>query len=431
VSDAEIQAWYEAHKARLMAPETVNVEYVLVDAATTPAAPSDDATLRARYEQEKSRFVQPEQRLVSHILVKLDANATPAQVQAAKARAEALATEARKPGADFAAIARASSDDVGSKASGGDLGWIAKGSMPKAFDDAVFAMQAGQIGAPVRSDFGWHVIDLRQIKPGAQVSFEQARPQLLAEQEKSDGERAFNDRVGKLVDAIYKNPTELAAAAQGVGLQVQQLTGMTRADGTGIAAYPQVRKNAFSESMIQDGTASDPIKLSPTQTVVLRVTGHTAAHALTLAQARERVIAAIHAERAEKALQAEADALVKAVQGGQTLSAAAAARSLAASTVNGVPRGAAVPTPAANQAYFAVPAPTAGKVAAGAAAMPDGSMLVYAVSKVTPGDLARATPQDRDALRAQLQQMRGFEAATGYVRALRKQLKIEVAESRL
>ncbi len=208
VSDAEISTWYDAHKSRLMAPETVDVDYVLVDADGTPAPVPDEAALKARYEQETSRFVQPEQRLVSHILIKLDANATPAQVAAAKAKAEALAADARKPGADFAALARANSDDAGSKTSGGDLGWIGKGSMPTAFDQALFAMQAGQISAPVRTDFGWHVIDLREIKPGSQVSFEQARPQLLAEQAKADAERAYNDRVGKLVDATYKNPTD-------------------------------------------------------------------------------------------------------------------------------------------------------------------------------------------------------------------------------
>lgn len=431
VSDAEISAWYQAHKAQLMAPETVNVDYVLVDAATMPPVVPDEAALQARYAQEQSKFMQPEQRLVSHILVKLDANATPAQVQAAKARAESLAAEVRKPGADFATIARANSDDAGSKASGGDLGWIAKGSMPKAFDAAVFGMQAGQISAPVRTDFGWHVIDLRQIKPGAQVSFEQARPQLLAELEKSEGERAYNDRVGKLVDAIYKNPTELAAAATGVGLSVRSLAGMTRAEGTGIAAYPQVRKVAFSDSMIQDGTASDPIKLSPTQTVVLRVTGHTAAHPLTLAQAHDRIVTAIRADRAAKVVQAEADALVRAVQAGQTLEAAAAAKGLTALQLNDIPRGAPAPTAAANQAYFSLPAPAAGKVATGTTTQPDGAMLVYAVSKVSPGDISKATPQDRDALRTQLVQMRGYAAATGYVRALRKRMKIEVVESRL
>ncbi len=216
-----------------------------------------------------------------------------------------------------------------------------------------------------------------------------------------------------------------------MGLTVQRLAGMTRAEGAGIAASAQVRKAAFSDSMIQDGTASDPIKLSPTQTVVLRVVGHTAAHPLSLAQARERVIAAIRAERAQKALQTEADALVKAVQGGQTLAAAAAAKGLSVMTMAGVPRGAAAPTPAANQAYFDAPAPAAGKVVASSATMPDGAIAVYAISKVTAGNPAAAPAQERDTLRAQLTQMRGFEAATRFVRALRKQMKIEISEKRL
>src|SRR5690606_25937216 len=119
----EIQAWYDANVAQYRAPEQVTIEYLDIDASAVPApATPDEAALRQRYEQEKSRYVDPEQRMASHILVAVDAGADDAADKAAHDKAAQLATQARG-GADFAALAREHSDDTGSKAGGGDLGW--------------------------------------------------------------------------------------------------------------------------------------------------------------------------------------------------------------------------------------------------------------------------------------------------------------------
>ena len=80
---------------------------------------TDEATLRKRYDEEKARFVEPEQRLASHILVRVDAGADAAALKAAEEKAQRLAEEAKAPGADFAALAKANSEDPGSRDSGG------------------------------------------------------------------------------------------------------------------------------------------------------------------------------------------------------------------------------------------------------------------------------------------------------------------------
>ena len=136
-TEAEVKNWYDNHAATYRTPEQVAVEYVELDAATLPPAPpADEPTLRARYDSEKSRFGTSEQRLASHILVKVDAKAPPAAVAAALAKARTLAVRARLPGSDFAALARENSDDLGSKAAGGDLGAVEKGVFGAAFDQA-------------------------------------------------------------------------------------------------------------------------------------------------------------------------------------------------------------------------------------------------------------------------------------------------------
>lgn len=434
ISAVEIQKWYDTHVADYRAPETVSLEYVDINTATMPAAvsaPADDAALRQRFEQEKARFSEPDQRLASHILVKVDPKATPAEQKAAEAKATALAEQARQPGADFAALARANSDDTGSRVAGGDLGWVAKGVMVKPFEDALFAMQPGEIRGPVKTDFGWHVIQLREVKQGKQVSFEDAREQLAKEQADADRDHAFNDLTGKLVDQINKNPTTLAPAARLANVPVQHTGPVARGQGTGIAANPAVQRVGFSDSMIEDGTVSDPIEVGPGHSVLVRVEQHSQAHQLPLAQVSQRVIAAIRADRTAKAQAANADKLVAQVRAGASLQDLATAQHLVASQVPSVPRGAPVPDSVTSEAIFNVPPPAAGKVSAGRTILPDGRAVVFAVTRIIPGNPADATPEQKAQLQQQLTDMAGSDDVEGMVKALRKRAVVTIAEDRL
>ncbi len=432
VSDAEVQKWYDSHKSEYRAPEMVSIEYVEIDGNAIPAAPeADEAALRARYEQEKARFIEPDQRLASHILIRVGPGADAKTWKAAEEKAAKLSAEARQPGADFAALARANSDDPGSKDAGGDLGWVDKGVMVAPFDEALFAMKPGEISAPVKSDFGWHVIDLREVKGGKQTSFEDARAQLESEQGEVEHERRINDLTGKLVDQVLKNPTSLAPAARSVNLPVHKLGPFARGQGTGIATNPALQRAAFSESLIQDGTVSDPIELGPNHSVLIRVTQHTPESAQTLTQVKDRVIAEIRAERERKKAEAEDDAMIAKLRGGETLAAVASAMGLAAQDVPNIPRGAPVPDAAATEAYFEVQAPAAGKTSPGKVMLDNGSSVVFVVSKVTPGNPAEATEQERSTLQQQLGQLAGNQDAAAMLKALRKRMKVTVAEERL
>jgi peptidyl-prolyl cis-trans isomerase D len=351
--------------------------------------------------------------------------------KAAQEKAATLAQQARQPGADFAALARANSDDAGSKANGGDLGWVAKDAMVKPFEDALFAMQPGQISDPVKSDFGWHVIQLREVKAGKQVPFEEAREQLAREQADADREHAFNELTGKLVDQVNKNPTTLAPAARMANLQVQHAGPIARGQGSGVIANPAVQRVAFSESMIEDGTVSDPIDVGNGHSVLIRVSQHAQAHQLPLAEVSQRVVAAIRGDRAAKAAAAAADRLVAAVRAGKSLNEAAAAQQLAVSDVAGLTRNMPMPDPAAVDAMFKAPPPAAGKASAGQVALGDGRVVVYAVTRITPGDPAQASAAEKQSIQQQLVGMAGEDDLQALVASLRKRVKVTVAEDRL
>ena len=433
VEAREIQAWYDAHSDEYRAPERVTLEYVVIDASALPPAPEpDEATLRQRYEQEKARFVEPEQRLVSHILVPLEDGADEAAQQAAEEKARQIAAQAREPGADFAALAQANPGDPGSAANGGDLGWIRQdGSMVKPFEDAVFAAQEGSISDPVRSPFGWHVLQVREVRTGHQAAFEDVRETLVNEVRQAERERAFSDLVGAFVDEVYRNPTELASAAEQARLEMHTAGPLARGEGEGVIALPAVQRAAFSESLVQDGTVSDPIEIDQDRSVVIRVTRHEPARALTVAEARDSIVAAIRADRARARVEAEADAMLEKIAGGEPLQALADARSLQLQDIKGMPRGAPVPTAEAAEAYFKVPVPDEGEVSAGKVVLDDGSVVVFAVDAVTPGDIAEIGDAERDMFRQQMAMVLGREDADTMLRELRRQMKVVVREANL
>jgi peptidyl-prolyl cis-trans isomerase D len=432
ISAAEIQAWYEGHRAEYRAPEEVAIEYVEITGDTVPEpAPADEATLRARYDQEKARFVEPEQRLVSHILVRVPEGADAAARDAAKARAGEITGKARAEGADFAAIARAESDDEGSKGEGGDLGWLEQGIMGEAFDSAVQAAVPGVPSEPVLTDFGWHVLLVRDVREGKEVPFEVAREELAAAQAVADRERAFNDLIGRLVDQVYRNPSSLAPAAREAGLPVRKAGPFVRGGGEGIAANPAVQRAAFSDALVQDGTVSDPIDLGANHSVLIRVTAHQPERERPLAEVRDEVVAAVRAERARKAVLAQADAAVAEVSGGKALADVAAAREWMHMAVPGMRRGMPMPSAEANAAFFAAPAPADGKVSAGRVVQEDGSVVVYAVEKVVPGNTGEASAEEREMITAQLSRLAGDEDAMALLRALRQAMRVTTVEARL
>ena len=430
VTDAQIKQWYDSHPKDFRQPENVSLEFVEINAATLPpAAAADEATLRKRYADEKARFSTPEARLASHILIAADGS-DPAKLKAAEEKAAALAAQVKAPGADFAALAKANSDDTGSKGTGGDLGWVERDSMVKPFEDALFGMKAGEVSAPVKTEFGYHVLQLREVRGGQQRPFEEVRDQIAAEQLKADNEGAFSELSGRLVDQVYKNPTSLQGAADALNLKVQTIGPFTRDTASGIAANPAVLRAAFSDVLVQDGTVSDPISITPDHSVMIRVTDHSPEQALPLDKARDGVIAAIRADRNRQVSAKAADALLAKLNAGQTLQALAAEEKLQLSPLPGLPRTQPVPTPEINRAVFAAPAPAEGKPSYGKVAVQD-RYVVFAVNKVTPPNLAEVPAEQKQQFKDQLDQVDGMASAKAFIQAMRKHYKVQVEEANL
>lgn len=433
-TQADIKAWYDGHLAGYRSAEQVAIEYVELNAAAMPVTTvADEANLRERYESVKARYGTVDQRIASHILVKVDEKATAAQVAAAQAKATDLAKKARAPGADFAGLARANSDDVGSKDAGGDLGPVEKGVFGDDFDKLFFAMEPGQVSDPVRLADGFHVVLYRERVVGNAKPFEDVRAELEAEMLESERERIFNDVAGQLVDRIFDDPTALAPAAKALNLPVRRTALFSATAGEGIAALPQVRKAAFSDPQKTERQVSDPIEIGSNHTVVVHVIDHRPAAALPMASIRDRIVNDINADRIAQATKQAAEQLLARARKGETLDGIATSIGRTVSDLPGLQRQS--PNPQLQMAVdeaFRQPRPVAGKPRpVGLVTVGPNQFLLSEVVAVKDGDLSTLDAKTRADLKKQFAQMRGSVDARAFVQALRKQYKIIVAEDRL
>ena len=430
VSDAEIAAYYKQHQAEFMAPEQVSVKYIEVNAANLPAvaAPSED-DLRKRYQDEKQRFVQPEQRLVSHILINVPKNATPEQQKAALAKAQKIESEANP--ADFAKLAEQDSDDLGSRRQGGDLGWLEKGVTNKAFDEALFSLQKGQISKPVLSDEGYHILWLRDVRSGQAKPFEEVRNDLVQEAEKTARDRQYNEVAGKLADKTYQNPSSLEPAAQELGLQIKSSGLFSRQGGEGLTANPKVIQGAFSDDVLAQGNNSGLIDLGNDHSVVIHVDKHVPAAVRPLAEVRDTVHKDIIDARVAQAARKQADDLLQRLRKGEDMQAVAQAAGVQVKSVPEALRVQAdVPDPVREKAFL-MPHPEHGKPQFADVAMPNGSYALLAVDKIQDGDLSKITPEQRTTLRNSMLKAYGQVATTGFIDALKAKTEIKVAKERM
>jgi len=232
--DAALKAYFEAHKSDYMTPETVNLRYVELSLAQLASTVKvDDAQLKAYYEEQKAKmpesFVQGEQRRVRHILLSVN---DPKEDAAVKAKAEGILKRA-EGGEDFAKLAKEFSQDPGSAAQGGDLGWAERKVYVGPFGDAAFGMKVDEIKGPVKTQFGYHILKLDGIQPTKVKSFDESKADLEVEYKRSEAERLFNNAQDQLADAALQNATDIDVVAKKAGLTVQDVANFSRSDGGG------------------------------------------------------------------------------------------------------------------------------------------------------------------------------------------------------
>jgi len=311
LSDDEIKAYYDEHASEFMSPEQVVLEYVeLKKDVFFDQVEVKDEDLQELYKKEIANLA--EQRQAAHILVEVNDKQTDEQ---AKVKIE----EAKKrleQGGNFAALAKELSDDPGSAANGGDLGYAGPGVYDPAFEEALYALKKDEVSAPVRSAFGWHLIKLLGVQAPEVPSFASLKDKLERELKAQQVEQRFVEASKDLEGAAFE-ASDLTQPAQELGLQVKTSAPFGREGGEGLTANRQVLQAAFSPEVLEDGANSGAIELDPDTVVVLRVKEHKKPEQLALDQVKASIREQLTQERASEAVKAKGAALLASLREGK------------------------------------------------------------------------------------------------------------------
>lgn len=433
VTEAEMQAYYEAHPDAFRTPERVRLEYVELSAEQLlDRAEVDEQAVRRRYEELKdSRFTEGGERRVSHILIQVPEDAGEEQLQQARKQIRDIRQQLEQ-GADFAELAREYSEDPGSAEAGGDLGVLEPGMMVEPFEQAATRLAEGEVSEPVRTRFGLHLIKATEVEPGQTQPFEQVRNELEREIAEEQMANELYEMGSELANLAYENPDSLQPAAEHLGLDVQRSDWISRRAGEGLGGIEAVREAAFSEEVLQQGRNSRLLELEDGRQVIVRVAEHQPAQRQPLEAVAEEVRAQVRADEAEAEAQELAAQLAERVEAGAELASLAEDRPAVSYVDAGlVGRGSSeVPREVLQQA-FRLPKPSAGEPSRARVELPQGDQVLLAVTAVQEGTAEALEPEQRERLVQQLEALYGDAAIAGFVQALREEAEVTIYEDRL
>jgi peptidyl-prolyl cis-trans isomerase D len=425
-SAEEVQNFYKANTLRYQTPETKNLAILIADPAkmeqtATPA----DADLRRLYNQNQESFRTPERVKVRHILLKTDGKPA-SEDPKIKAKAEDLLKQIRG-GADFAALAKKNSEDTGSAANGGEYpGWVTRGQTVPEFEKAAFSLKPGQTSDLVKTQYGYHIIQVLQHQDAGLRPFEEAKSELAAQWKK----QSVNDAMNKISDTaqavLQKDPAHPEKVAAGLNMQLVRVDGF--AAGQTVKEIGPIPDFDQAVAALKKGEASQLLALTDNRVALVLVTDVTPPRPQTFEEVQSKIRDAMVQNKLAAAVQNHARELVeKAKSMGGDLAKAAKAMGLEVKTSGEIDRSGTIPgLGSANYVQEGFTSPDG--TVFGPIATPDGTVVAKLLAHVDP-DLSKL-PEQRAALRDEIKSQKArdrnslFEA--GLREALIKQGKIKI-----
>jgi peptidyl-prolyl cis-trans isomerase D len=417
VSDTDVASYHDAHKAEYRRGEQRKVRYLLLDRdamrAKVTVTPQD---IESYHNTNIQQYQTPEQVRASHILLKTEGK----DEAAVRKQAEDVLTQARAPGADFAALAKKYSEDDGSKANGGDLDYFGKGRMVPEFETAAFGMQPGQISDLVKSQFGFHIIKVIDKKAAATRPLAEVRPQIEQTLAGQRVEQQLSERTRDL-DARITKPADFDVVAKEPGIVAAESALFTREEPIpGIGPAPDVAAAAFQ---LKDNEVGKALQ-SPRGPVYIAVTGKKDPYVPALDEVKDRVRDDLIKVRAGELSKQKAAEIGNALRSAKDFGAAAKAQGLEAKDTQLVARGSAIPDIGASadvdKAAFSLPV---GGVSAPIAT--DAGTVIARVAErdeVTPDEFRQA----RETFRTQLLNERRERFFSAYMAKAKQGMQIQV-----
>lgn len=432
VDDAAIADYFQENKDRFLHPEQVKIQYLELDLEKmAESIPVSQEELQTAYEENLAQYTQPEERSASHILVTIPPEATAADIEEARSRAQAIYTDITSgvKTYDHAAAELKGDETVET----GELGVVSKGLYEdSAFETALYDLATkGDVSPPVQTEFGFHIIRLDEIRSETVKPLAAVEDELREELSLRQAENRFYDLSENLFNLIYEHPESLDPAAQALDLEIQESSWFSRQGGEGVAAYPEIVTAAYSEDVLKQGLNSDPIELDEDKVLVLRMQDHRQAKPKTLQEAREEIVTELKQRQAREAIAKDAKTLQDRAAQGESLTQLAKEFNGELKTLGLVERDDTKADAALLDIAFDLPKPKADTPSFGVATLGNGDQVVVAVNRIIPGKSDALPEEERNRLRQQLAGRIGATLFDGFLASLRDDAEIVTYNDRL
>jgi peptidyl-prolyl cis-trans isomerase D len=417
LTDDEVKAYYDEHAKEFMTPDQVVIDYLeLKKASFFDQVSVKDEDLQAAYQKETANL--SEQRRAAHILIEVNDKVTEAQ---AKAKIEEIQARLAK-GEKFEALAKEFSQDPGSANNGGDLGYAGPGVYDPAFETALYALAKDQVSAPVRTDFGFHLIKLLGVEAPEVPTFASLKDKLTRELKTQQVEQRFVEATKQLEDSSFE-ASDLAQPAQDLKLTVHTSKPFGREGGEGVAANRAVVTAAFSPEVLDEGANSTAIELDPETVIVLRAKEHLKPAQLPLESVAASIRVQLTKEHASAAAKTKAEELIASLRDGKTaLDKAIDGQSW--KVTQAATRGQEGVDPTVLQALFRMPKPAAkDKPTFSNVTLADGSLVIVRLNGVN--EAAAPTEEEKAQYRRFLASRIGQQDFAAYRKLLESQAEIK------
>ncbi|MGE5769390.1 MAG: SurA N-terminal domain-containing protein [Betaproteobacteria bacterium] len=419
LADGAAKKFYDENAKQFETPEQAKAEYLVLSMETIGAQMAvSDAEIKAWYDGHKDRYAVPEERRASHILVASEKVGK----DKAKSKAAELLAEIRKDPSSFAELAKKNSDDPGSAAKGGDLGFFGRGMMVKPFEDTTFALKDGEISGVVESDFGFHIIKLTGIHAAKEKPLAEVRGEIEEELRKTAASRKFAEAAETFSNLVYEQSDSLKPAADRFKLEVKQSGWINRQanPANGPVGNEKVLAALFSEDSVKNKRNTETVEIAPNTLVAARVAEYKPAALLPFESVKTSIETLLTRQEAQAMARKEGETRLEALKKGEDRLAWGAIKKVSRMDPRQVPPPA-VPVvfkmdAAKLPAYAGVELPGSGYLL----------VKLAAVDAGPPLDAAR-----KQALVGQLATLEAQEEVKGYLAALRARYKVEINKAAL
>jgi len=431
VSDEAVRKEFDEHSDRYIQPEQIQVDFIrlAVDDLAAQAEVSE-AELLAFYESNTERFTAPGSRSARHILLTVPEDASDDSIAQVKAEADQLIQRIRS-GEDFADIARIASQDPGSAARGGDLGIIRPGTMAPAFEEAVFALTESEISVPVRTRYGWHVIQLTDLRESTTKPFDEVSGEIKTMLQREWAQAKFVTMAEDFQNLIFEQPGSLLPAADFLGLTVSRSDWFSRDQGDGVAAEAMVREAAFSDEVRVDGLNSEMLEIGNDTLIAIHFADAQDERKKTFEEVRAEIAENLKAQSAAQLQERTAQTMVDQMRNGASWEDVIATQNIMSMDLPEDLESITDPKErAVAGVIYSAAAPTNNASAFGASRL-GSTYVIYRLDAVVPGDPAAITEAEADQVKTLIEVRVGEELYSGVSRALRASADVQIFEENL